>query len=97
MCTDISGPYKKSIFGNDYWILVVDDYTGKSWSFFVKKKSQVASKIEDLLTKLKTAEYVTKFLRCDNAGENVSGLTKLVCDKFNIQIEFAAPYTPQQN
>ena len=96
LCTDISGPYKKSILGNDYWILVVDDYTGKSWSFFVKKKSQLASKIEDLLTKLKTAEYVTKFLRCDNAGENVSGLTKL-CEKFNIQIEFTAPYTPQQN
>ena len=31
LCTDISGPCKKSILGNDYWILVVDDYkTGKS-------------------------------------------------------------------
>ena len=39
LCKDISGPYKKSILGNDYWILVVDDYIGKSWSFFVKKKS----------------------------------------------------------
>jgi hypothetical protein len=97
LCTDISGPYKKSISGNDYWILVVDDYTRKSWSFLVKRKTQLASKIEDLMTELKTGEYLTKFLRCDMlAGENVSGLTKL-CDKFNIPIEVTAPYMPQQN
>jgi hypothetical protein len=37
-----------------------------------------------------------KFLHCDNAGENTKGLSDL-CLKSNIQIEFMAPYTPQQN
>jgi hypothetical protein len=35
LCTDISGPYKKSIIGSNYWVLVVDDYSSKAWSFFV--------------------------------------------------------------
>jgi hypothetical protein len=25
LCTNMSGAYKKSILGNDYWILFVDD------------------------------------------------------------------------
>ena len=94
--TDISGPYKKSIVGSNYWILVVDEFSGKSWSFFVKKKSQMAETVSTLLRKLSSADYSIKYLRCDNAGENTKGLAE-VCDKLNIQIEFTAPYTPQQN
>ena len=36
------------------------------------------------------------FRSCDNAVENVKGLSS-VCSKYNITIEFTAPYTPQQN
>ena len=93
---DISGPYKKSIVGSDYWVLVVDDFTSKSWSFFTKKKSALSQIIEGLLTKLLAASYVTKYVRCDNAGENLTSLS-LVCDKFGIIIEYTAPNTPQQN
>jgi len=59
---DISGPYKKSIVGSTYWILVVDEYSGKSWSFFVKKKSQMAATVEPLLLKLRNANYVIRYL-----------------------------------
>ncbi len=68
MYTDISGPYKKSLIGSNYWILFVDQYSGKAWSFF---------------------------LQCDNAGENVAGLSK-VCETHGIKEEFTAPHTPQQ-
>ena len=30
LCTDISGPYKKSIIGSNYWILIVDEFSGKA-------------------------------------------------------------------
>ena len=33
---------------------------------------------------------------CDNAGENIKGLSAM-CDRLNITIEFTAPHTPQQN
>ena len=34
----ISGPYKKSLVGSEYWVLIIDDFTRKCWSFFIKKK-----------------------------------------------------------
>ena len=96
LCTDISGPYKKSIIGNNFWALVVDEYSGKSWSYFVTRKSDLATKVTHLVSKLITAGFIPKFLRCDNAGENIKGLSTM-CEKYNMQIEITAPYTPQQN
>jgi len=93
---DISGPYKKSLIGSNYWILFVDQYTGKAWSYFVNKKSLLASIADALLTTLKSAGYVVRFLRCDNAGENMTSLS-IVCTTQGIQIEYTAPHTPQQN
>ena len=93
---DISGPYKKSLIGSKYWILVVDDKTRKAWSFFVKKKSDIKQVAKTLVTLLKGAQVITKYMRCDNAGENAAGL-KQVCDEFGIKMEFTAPNTPQLN
>ena len=90
---DTSGPYKKSIVGSTYWILVVDQFSGKSWSFFVKKKSFLSKIMDDLLVKLLGAKYNVKFLRCDNPGENLESLMA-VCNKHGIQIEYTAPNTP---
>jgi hypothetical protein len=68
-------------------------------SYFCTKNSDLPEKAEELLLKIngdpaKTA--LTKFLRCDNAGENMSKLER-ICDKFKIQVEYTAPNTPQQN
>jgi hypothetical protein len=39
-----------------------------------------------------------RFLRCDNSSENNSLQQELATDtKLKIQIEFTAPYSPQQN
>jgi hypothetical protein len=96
MYTDISGPYKKSLIGSNYWILFVDQYSGKAWSFFVPRKNMMAKVANKLFTQLKSAGYTIRFLRCDNAGENVAGLSK-VCETHGIKEEFTAPHTPQQN
>jgi hypothetical protein len=74
----------------------VDDYFGKALSYFVKKKSQMGTIVDNLLMIFKAASYNVQYLRCNNAGENVKGLTN-ICEKHNIKIEFTAPYTPQQN
>jgi hypothetical protein len=93
---DISGPYKKSIAGSDYWVLVVDEYSSKSWSFFTKKKSNLSSIIENFLTRIIAVNYTVLFLRCDNAGENTTALSN-VCATFGVTMEYTAPNTPQQN
>jgi hypothetical protein len=90
LCTDISGPYRKLIIGNDFWILNADDNSGKAWSYSVKKKSQMGTIVDNLLIILKAASYNVQYLRCENAGGNVKGLT-YICEKHNIKIEFTAP------
>jgi hypothetical protein len=47
--------------------LVVDDYLGYCWSYFLRTKSGLNEKIIDMINVLK---IVIKFLRVDNAGEN---------------------------
>ena len=37
-----------------------------------------------------------KYLRCDNAGENVKQLRE-VAEKYGIEMEYTAPHTPQFN
>ena len=96
LCKDISGPYKKSIIGNNCWVVVIDEYSSKSWSYFVSKKSELASKVTELVTQLLAAGFLPKYLQCDSARENTKGHTAM-CTKFNITIEMTAPYTPQQN
>lgn len=93
---DISGPYKMSLKGSKYWLLIVDDKTRKAWSFFVKTKAEARRATAALLTLLKGARVVTKYLRCDNAGENVKGLKEL-CHENGIKIELTPPNSPQFN
>jgi hypothetical protein len=93
---DISGPYKMSLKGSKYWLLIVDDKTRKAWSFFVKNKSDAKKVTASLLSMLKGASVVTKYLRCDNAGENVKGLKEL-CNEQGIKIELTPPNSPQFN
>ena len=93
---DISGPYKMALTGNKFWVLIVDDYTRKAWSFFVKSKNEAKRVTEELLKLLKGARVTTKYIRCDNAVENIRGLKQL-CDSNGIELEMTAPYTPQMN
>jgi hypothetical protein len=94
---DISGPYAKSAVGNKYWVMAVDDYTRKRWSYFIKKKSDIGTVIEALRTKLAGgAGYMTKFVRCDDAGDNSKQLKK-ACENQGVKMEYTAPHTPQHN
>ena len=93
---DISGPYKMSLAGSKYWVLIVDDKTRKAWSFFVMNKNGAKKVASNLLSILKGARVITKYLRCDNAGENVKGLREL-CQENGIVIELTPPNSPQYN
>jgi transposase InsO family protein len=94
---DISGPYKMLVIGSKFWVLIVDDKTRKAWSFFVKHTNEAEKVMASLLTLLKGATVVTKYLRCDNAGENVKGGMRELCDENGIQLELIPPHSPQIN
>ncbi|GAX29244.1 hypothetical protein FisN_28Lu116, partial [Fistulifera solaris] len=94
---DLSGPYKKSLGQSTYWILIVDDFTHKAWSFFVSQKSMIKKVMEEFLERLKGFKDVNvKYVRCDNSGENEKQL-RSVCEPRGITMEFTAPHTPQMN
>ncbi len=50
---DMSGPYTASIVGSKYLILFVDNYSRKSWSYFVNAKNAVSHVADGLLQQLK--------------------------------------------
>ena len=66
------------------------------WSFFISEKNEIGTVVEKVLEKIKGLNMHTKYLCCDNAGENSKQLNEL-CTKMGIQPEFTAPNTPQQN
>jgi hypothetical protein len=93
---DISGPYNRSAGGNTYWVLVVDDFSRKKWSYFIKQKNDIGKVIKPLLEWLTLQQKPAKYIRSDNAGENLKYLEAL-SKQFAFTLEITAPHTPQQN
>lgn len=93
---DVSGPFSETPQKSRYWLKAVDEYTRKSFDFFMQHKSEVSTKTDQLLTKLNGLGIKVEFIRCDNAGENKKKLEQ-VCDKHGVTLEYTAPHTPQMN
>ena len=80
------------------WLIVVDEFSDSSHSFFLKRKSDQIEMIPIWIKEPKAKYGIDiKYVRLDNSGENKS--LQKECDKQNLGIifEFTAPVTPQQN
>jgi hypothetical protein len=86
---DISSIAEKSFGGAKFWALIVDDYSDYCWSFILKRKSYLKEKVKTLLTDLKIAGLNVKFIRCDDAGENVSMKSNQDINSFWVKFEFS--------
>jgi hypothetical protein len=64
---DMSSMIESSFGGVKLWSLIVDDYTYYYWSFVMKNKLDIRARIKMLLTDLKIANQIVKFIRCDDA------------------------------
>ena len=95
---DITSFKQVSRGGNRHWLIVVDEFSDYTHSFFLNKKSDQI-KILPMWIKgiAKRHRIEIKRIRHDTGGENISLQTE--CDKQNLGIifEFTAPGTPQQN
>ena len=84
--------------GNRHWLIVVDEFSDCTHSFFLNKKSDQRKMMLMWIRGLsKKYKIEIKRIRLDNSGENRS--LQKECDKANLGIifEFTAPGTPQQN
>ena len=94
---DISLFKHESMGGKRYWLIVVDEFSDCSHSFFLKRKSDQIELFPIWIKELKAKYGIDiKYIRLDNSGENRSLYNE--CDKQNLGItfEFSAPGTPQQ-
>lgn len=95
---DISYVTTKSLGGDQYWLLVVDQASGFKWTRFLKSKDELADEMINLIREIKGDGKNPKYIRLDNAGENLNLSEKLVKnDIYNIDIEYTAPATPPHN
>ena len=95
---DISSFKHESMGGKRHWLIVVDEFSDCSQSFFMKRKSDQIDLLPVWIKELK-AKYGTdiKYIRLDNSGEKRSLQKKYDKQNLGIIFEFTAPGTPQQN
>ena len=82
--------------GFKYAMNFVDDYSGSTFMYFLKYKSDAAKALKKFLAD--SAQYGTiKKLRADNGGEYLSGEFENILIESKISHESSAPYSPHQN
>ena len=81
-----------------YYITFVDDYSRKTWIYFLKGKDEVFNKFKEYKALVENlSEKKINILRSDNVGEFTRSDFKNLCREVGIKREFTTPYTPQQN
>jgi transposase InsO family protein len=96
---DLCGPSRKEGTGKEnYFMLVIDDYSRLTWVAFLKEKSEAFAKFKHFkaLTQNQTGRKI-KAIRSDRGGEFSSRQFKDFCDEHGIRKEYTIARTPQQN
>ncbi|KAJ0879369.1 putative RNA-directed DNA polymerase [Helianthus annuus] len=96
---DLFGPVNvKSITGDYYCLVVIDDYSRFLWVSFLKSKDETYDSLMALFKKVENLyQRRIKRLRSDNGIEFKNNKKEEFCEERGILHEFSAPYTPQQN
>ncbi|PRQ42077.1 putative RNA-directed DNA polymerase [Rosa chinensis] len=97
--SDICGPIKPlSNSRKRYLISFIDDYSRKTWVYFLYEKSQAFTTFKSFkcLVEKETGDYI-QCLRTDRGGEFTSQEFNTFCSTHGISRQLTAAYTPQQN
>jgi hypothetical protein len=81
-----------------YYVIFIDEFSRKSWIFFMKTKGEVFSRFQEFkaLVENQTGKKI-KVLTTDNGGEYTSKEFMDFCAGEGIGRELMVPYNPQQN
>ena len=95
---DLWGKYAvRSIQGNYYYVVLVDDASRRVAVHYLKEKNQAARYIKNYLATLITQGRKPKAIRVDRGKEFLSDQLKDWCEERGIEIQLTAPYSPSQN
>ena len=97
--SNVCGPMSStSLSGFEYYITFIDDYSRKTWIYFLKAKSEVFEKFKEFKALIENlSDKKIKTLRSDNGGEYTSKDFEAFCKDAEIKRELTTPYNPQQN
>jgi hypothetical protein len=97
--SDVCGPMpSSSISGYVYYVSFIDDYSRKTWVYFLKSKDEVFNKFKEFKALIENlSERKIKILRSDNGGEYTSKEFVNFCKDVGIKRELTILYNPQQN
>jgi hypothetical protein len=95
----VCGPMPStSISGYVYYVSFIDDYSHKTWVYFLKSKDEVFGKFKEFKALIENLfKRKIKILRSDNGGEYTSKEFVKFCKDVEIKRELTTPYNPQQN
>jgi transposase InsO family protein len=97
--TDVCGPMtQRSLSGCEYYLTFIDDYSRKTWIYFLKAKSEVFTRFQEFraLVENQSGKKI-KVLWSDNGGEYSSRQFVDFCAQHGIRRQMTVPYNPQQN
>jgi transposase InsO family protein len=97
--SDVCGPMSvASITGSMYYVSFIDDFSRKTWIYFLKTKDEVFSRFQEFkaLVENQTRKKI-KVLRSDNGGEYTSKEFEGFCKEAGIKRELIVSYNPQHN
>ncbi|KAJ0785458.1 putative RNA-directed DNA polymerase [Helianthus annuus] len=97
--SDICGPMRtESIGGCKYFITFIDDFSRKTWVFFLKYKSEALNFFKTFKAlNERQSGYLIKTLRTDRGGEYCSKFFQEYLKTCGIRHQLTNSYTPQQN
>jgi hypothetical protein len=89
---------EKSLSGCEYYLTFIDEYSRKTWIYFLKTKSEVFKRFQEFraLVENQFGKRI-KVLRSDNGGEYSSTQFIDFCAQHGIKSQMTVPYNPQQN
>nr|GEX66875.1 hypothetical protein [Tanacetum cinerariifolium] len=96
---DLFGPTSVSSLNHKWYCLVVtDDFSRCTWTFFLKTKDETSGILRNFITKIENLKDLkVKIIRCDNRGEFRNKEMNDLCSRKGIKREFSNARTRQQN
>jgi hypothetical protein len=97
--SNVCGPMPSaSISRYVYYVSFIDDYSCKTWVYFLKSKDEVFSKFKEFKALIENlSKRNIKILWSDNGGEYTSKEFVNFCKDVGIKRELTTPYNPQKN
>ena len=96
MHIDLVGPMQvTSIGGNTYFMTFIDNFSHRTWVYFLKNKSEAFDKFVEFKAQAeRECGHYIKVLISERGGEYTSSSFVNFCRKHGIKKELTASYTP---